>query len=139
MWWCFVRGNGMYLRGQIPQSQGLSQTRGITAFELAELDQGLSSRQTPRGSVRVCARLRVATGCPQVTVKVRLCPCAATGETWSCCLKRCTSARPLFKHCPNGATCFSTALGPQTDIFLDINCSSLPLYKVCHKWKKSPV
>lgn len=24
MWWCFVRGNGMYLHGQIHQSQGLS-------------------------------------------------------------------------------------------------------------------
>lgn len=36
MWWCFVRGNGMYLHEQIHQSRGLfPQFTGITVFELA--------------------------------------------------------------------------------------------------------
>lgn len=37
MWWGFVKGNGMYLHGQIPLSQGLSQIPQIRVLELAEL------------------------------------------------------------------------------------------------------
>lgn len=66
MWWCFVRGNGMYLHGQIPQSQGLSQIRGITVFELAELTWVYQGLGNPRSqySGRVCVRVCVASGLP---------------------------------------------------------------------------
>lgn len=51
----------MYLHGQIPQSQGLSQIRGITVFELAELTWVYQDLGNPRSqySGRVCVRMCV--------------------------------------------------------------------------------
>lgn len=75
MWWCFVRGNGMYLHGQIPQSQGLSQISGIRVFELAGLRwayQGLGSLRTECVSVCVASGRSGPAACSTAHLHTRM-------------------------------------------------------------------
>lgn len=95
MWWCFVRGNGMYLHGQIHQSRGLfPQFTGIPVFDLAGLSracQGLGSLRSQHASVCVVC-VCVAAGLPGLAA------CSAAHQH----TQLLHTARPLFRPAESG-------------------------------------